>query len=512
VFVALLVLSGCRGFKSDRDSGLPPLPPRLDEKEAAAGAAQPQRSMRIAMVGEIRGELEPCGCPTVPYGGFVRRQNYLDQLRGGVAPFFHLDAGEALVKGLSTNSRDDVNDRASLILGLMDEVGVDAFTPGPSDLLALGDDWRARLATANFKSVSATWLDPITNEPLLPASVVLERDGRRLGVIGLSAKPSDPKARDKVKMLDPVEAARAAVASLPEELDLVVALSNLLPADAQRVADEVSGLAALLSTRAGRYDPPKKTDGAPIIETPDRGRYVTVLDVLLGAEGGYPLSLDESSSASLRELERTRLQLRVMAEDSPARAATAARFIALEAELAALAQGRNLLSIQDNPLGREFDDEAAVTAALDAFRGVQIDRAREVVASTPPAGPRYVTAAACTGCHAPQVAYWTYTAHVNALDSLTARESQKNPECVSCHTTGFGEIGGFADLESPTEMARFKGVQCEACHGPLSEHPGGTSGPRPVTEATCLVCHDEANSPDFDYETYLPRARCPSTN
>jgi hypothetical protein len=29
-----------------------------------------------------------------------------------------------------------------------------------------------------------------------------------------------------------------------------------------------------------------------------------------------------------------------------------------------------------------------------------------------------------------------------------------------------------------------------------------------VTEATCLRCHDAANSPQFDYEKYLKRTSC----
>jgi predicted CXXCH cytochrome family protein len=30
----------------------------------------------------------------------------------------------------------------------------------------------------------------------------------------------------------------------------------------------------------------------------------------------------------------------------------------------------------------------------------------------------------------------------------------------------------------------------------------------PVTEAGCIQCHDQANSPDFDYASYLRRASC----
>ena len=35
----------------------------------------------ISLVGEVRGELEPCGCPTLPYGGFPRRAKALKEIR-----------------------------------------------------------------------------------------------------------------------------------------------------------------------------------------------------------------------------------------------------------------------------------------------------------------------------------------------------------------------------------------------------------------------------------------------
>jgi hypothetical protein len=108
------------------------------------------------------------------------------------------------------------------------------------------------------------------------------------------------------------------------------------------------------------------------------------------------------------------------------------------------------------------------------------------------------------------VAFWAYTPHKDALTALVKRGEEKNPECVACHTTGFGQPGGFAAVDDADTLRRFGGVQCESCHGPLSLHPARQKKAQPVSEQTCLGCHDEANSPDFDYETYLPRARCPS--
>ena len=50
------------------------------------------------------------------------------------------------------------------------------------------------------------------------------------------------------------------------------------------------------------------------------------------------------------------------------------------------------------------------------------------------------------------------------------RGETDNPECVGCHTTGYGEPGGLGEL-TESNVRRFKGVQCEECHGPMGGHP-----------------------------------------
>jgi predicted CXXCH cytochrome family protein len=105
---------------------------------------------------------------------------------------------------------------------------------------------------------------------------------------------------------------------------------------------------------------------------------------------------------------------------------------------------------------------------------------------------RYVGAETCRMCHADQHRLWARTRHARAFGLLETTGQAQNTECLSCHTTGF-QRGGFSDA---TATPGLKGVQCEACHGPGSEHQT-TSDPRRITKtpssAVCAACHKQLN-------------------
>lgn len=122
--------------------------------------------------------------------------------------------------------------------------------------------------------------------------------------------------------------------------------------------------------------------------------------------------------------------------------------------------------------------------------------------------PKFVGADKCGKCHEDIGKSWKKTDHAKAYDGLKKRDpaSLRNPYCVSCHTTGFDMPGGFS-REAVTP--HLKSVQCESCHGPGSVHleKPQVQGYGAISQATCLQCHDKGNSPDFDYEKYLPKVR-----
>ena len=126
-------------------------------------------------------------------------------------------------------------------------------------------------------------------------------------------------------------------------------------------------------------------------------------------------------------------------------------------------------------------------------------------AEKPETGTTYVGVAKCSECHQPFEESWKETAHAKAFATLESAGKSADPECLICHTVGYGEEGGFFSVETTPEL---KNVQCEVCHGLDREHLTDFSRPmQPVTETVCLKCHTESNSPDFDYPLYLEKIK-----
>ncbi len=103
-------------------------------------------------------------------------------------------------------------------------------------------------------------------------------------------------------------------------------------------------------------------------------------------------------------------------------------------------------------------------------------------ASNVMAGPKaaYEGYKKCGGCHKSQKDSWLETKHAKAMESLKpkaeATEKKKaklDPEkdytqdkdCLPCHTTGFGERGGYKASMSESQAKFLTSIGCEDCHG-----------------------------------------------
>ena len=484
----LCVLPGCSIGDStpsiNRIADLPALPEGPKKQFLPRSIESNIRNVTLAIVGEVRGELEPCGCPTLPFGGFERRATQLSKLKtDSNGPVFHIDAGDTLVKGFATKRIDKIETRAKEMMHLSKMVGVDLWVPGPSDLLAMSPSEIAR--SDGPLRISATWVKS-NGETLLSPTAILEKSGVRIGVIGLSGKPSNDAL---IAYRSPLDAIQKALNSFPDNLDWVIAVSNLSEGETAEIARTVTGISAIVSTRGKRYDTPAlTTSGIPIIETPDRGRYLQVVHARLGSSPSVPM---------------------LLYPDPPTwRARMSALRRGKDDQLLEEGRGRNLGLINTIPLSADLDKPGTISDRLVKYKANSRKEATKNASNIEPNEPSYASSSACVNCHSSEFARWALTDHAQAWLSLVKRKETNNPDCVGCHTTAYGEPGGLGEL-SASNIRKFKGVQCEMCHGPLSGHPSdSTVNAHPVREEDCVVCHDEANSPDFDFPTYLAQASC----
>jgi len=120
----------------------------------------------------------------------------------------------------------------------------------------------------------------------------------------------------------------------------------------------------------------------------------------------------------------------------------------------------------------------------------------------------YVGNETCAQCHEGEYRRFTeyskkhhsFQSIEKLRDGLTPQELQ---QCYGCHTTGFGQPGGFVD---PVSTPAMKDLGCESCHGPGSLHVE-TEDPehiqRDLTIQDCRRCHNEERVRAFNFQPLI---------
>jgi len=182
------------------------------------------------------------------------------------------------------------------------------------------------------------------------------------------------------------------------------------------------------------------------------------------------------------------------------------RFVGL-ASLAPAESGEwALRRILFEPLDESIPASEKVRFPLEVYRQrIVLEKVLEGMAGrTPhPSGRRFVGSAACAECHPATHEILKGSRHGRAFATLVRAERDFDPGCISCHTDGFGFLGGFL---SPAETPGLLDVGCESCHGPAEGHPEG--GAPPAGGLPCSACHDSYHSPGFDQESAWKTIAC----
>jgi hypothetical protein len=512
--LAMLTLLLCEwwaGVLWAADTGGPKTP--AERKAEIADALQkngeifvdwPKPQLALVFSGEMDGYIEPCGCAGLEnqLGGLKRRHSFLKKLTADGWNPVPLDMG-----GLVKRGGPQQNIKYGFALRSLIDLGYQAVTFGIKDLQLSSDP--ILFALANIDE---------SQNPLVSANLdffgmtkpfkVLEAGGMKVGVtavigdqfakeLAVGGEYTITPAEANTKILI-TPAAEAITKVLPEltaaKCDLNILMVHGTPAEAVELGRKFPNF-QFVSHTGGAETPPdrsKPVDGVVpyLIETGHKGQYVTVIGVY-----------DDPNEP----FKYQRVPLDHRFEDSPEMQQVLVDY-QNELETTTLA-GLGLMGVKHPE---------------DSFAGSQV----------------------CGDCHTAAMAIFENTPHAHATQTLVDLDPprQYDPECLSCHVTGwnpqeyFPYVSGFMGLKESPLMV---GNGCENCHGPAASHVAAESGDEEVTDAEkeqlraalrlkiqpnegnninaspkqvmgkvvdmCMQCHDLDNSPDFDFQEYWPQ-------
>ncbi len=171
-----------------------------------------------------------------------------------------LDAGDT-IHGTNFASLS----KGQSVIRLYNELGVDALVLGNHEFNYDSDDLTAALHEADFPVLAANVLNEEDQSKAFESNVILEANGLKIGVFGLSTPETKVKASPLntvgLEFADPVAVAEEQVAELKaQEVDAIVLLSHLgtdaeSPVNTYTVLDAVEGIDLVVDGHSHTYLP-----------------------------------------------------------------------------------------------------------------------------------------------------------------------------------------------------------------------------------------------------------------
>ena len=229
-------------------------------------------------------------------GGFLRRASFVRQMREEHPHLLLFDSGD-----FSQGSAYYNLYKGEVEVSLMNEMKYDAATIGNHEFDFGMDNMKRIYSMAQFPIVCANYdFSGTVLEGLVKPYVILEREGLRIGVFGLSPQMDGLVSAENckgVKFEDPVSAAERVVGLLrgQEHCDVVICLSHLgwdiEGIDDVEVIPATRGIDVVLGGHSHTYfehpEIVKNADGKDVIcnQMGKNGRYVGVLHLHVDPAG-----------------------------------------------------------------------------------------------------------------------------------------------------------------------------------------------------------------------------------
>ncbi|EEF63269.1 multiheme c-type cytochrome [Pedosphaera parvula] len=416
--------------------------------------------LTVLFTADTRGRLVPCGCFTGQYGGLTRLKTVLDN--EPVPNGIRVDVGNAI------RGKEDYN--------LIEyKYMLKAYASMNYDVVNLGER-EAQLSLAQLQLlkrespvslISANLLDDKSGARICEPYKIVQRGKYKVALLGVT------DSRIQTGNLGPgvaVEKMEVTLEKLLPELkpkaDVIILLAFTDEETLARLAQEFYELDVILGGKVSQ--PSQKLDHenhSLILYTANEGRALGVLKVRV------------SGRAKLAGLGHEILLLHDKVPEDESVRALAAQY---------RNEVRTTRLAIDNPANLQDNMVPGVKAAAE-----------------------YVGTESCVECHKTAAKAWHDSGHAEAMTALISNHADADPNCIQCHTVGFGSPSGYRREFAAKKMAN---VGCESCHGPGGLHVAQrqqklaiTFKFRPLAAGDCQKCHYGEFSRPFDWNHFWPQ-------
>lgn len=418
------------------------------------------KDLRIHLTCDVSGRIEPCGCFEGQGGGLSRVKT---ALAAELKESLRVDAGDAI-----TGAEDYQIIHYRHVQRAFADLGFHALNLGRREAALDLETLRSLIASSPVPMLSANIADAATQQPVAKPWLHVKVGGVTYGIIGIV----DPRSVGEsglgagLTLLDPASVISKHLPELQKGADVLVLLTFADEATMQQLAARYFEFAVILG---GDVKQPsqelQKANRSYIFATTNQSRALGLFEARLSSKG------------MIENVKQDILSMHELIAEDPA---------ILDHAQAFRDEVRKAKLAIDDPL-RVRKDAVPGVRMQSQFRGSE----------------------SCAACHAAEFAIWQKSGHATAFEALKARDSDADPNCIGCHTIGFGTETGYQRAFKGSQLAN---VGCESCHGPGGRHiderlkgnDAVTFHFRQLGAADCTKCHHGEFSRPFEWDDFWP--------
>lgn len=409
------------------------------------------KKLTIVYTSNTNGIIENCGCPGNPLGGLDKRQSIFQKLMNDNKNILFLDSGDML---------------SSIGFAEKDRFVIKAYELMPYDAIGLGDQefsngieffenevkkkLGGKIVSANLKYLRS-------GKNVAREYIIKEIDGIKIGITSVVLE--DPfllmeqeKVRD-VRIDDYKTSLRKVIDELKGRVDIIILLSHLGYVRDTGLPNEFPEIDIIIGSHSQTLtSEPDKRGETIIVQAGKNGEQVGCLD----------LEFDPGS--------------------------------------------KRIVSFSNKfyPLFKEIKGDKKVAQLINEYIKFVSSGFKDTCIYSTPIPSEYVVVdnKTCMSCHEEETYKWMITRHAHAYRTIVLDGRTQDPECLSCHTTGYCTPTGFTRKPFKRE---FVNVGCVECHFVKPEHleTGSPEYVRDVNSDVCIRCHNDFRDPFFDFDKYV---------